>query len=75
MLLPQLESDPESVKRLRREAVAGAAGFSLATQVSPFAVSPVLHSRGQTRAVCLLRSATRASVTSWPPDDLPWIDM
>src|SRR5215213_2940225 len=50
----------------RREAVAGA-GFSLATQVSPFSVSPLLHSIGQTRVLCLASSATKVSVmlTFW----------
>ena len=43
-----------------REAVAGAFGFSSATQVSPFSVSPLLHSSGQTRVVCLASSATNS---------------
>ncbi len=46
-----------------REAVAGAFGFSSATQVSPFSVSPLLHSIGQTRVVCLASSATSSVVT------------
>ena len=46
-----------------REAVAGAFGFSSATQVSPFSVSPLLHSIGQTRVVCLASSATSFVVT------------
>src|SRR5450432_1226625 len=48
---------------LFREAVAGAAGFSSATQVSPFRVSPLLHSIGQTRVACLVNSVTSVSVT------------
>ena len=57
-----------------RDAVAGAAaGFSSATQVSPFKVSPDLHSIGQTRVVCLVNSATSASVTLTLWDGCPSI--
>ena len=46
-----------------REAVAGAFGFSSATQVSPFSVSPPLHSIGQTRVVCLVKFRDQLLVT------------
>src|ERR1700751_2728338 len=51
------------------DAVAGAGdgvqcGVTPATQVSPFRISPVLHSIGQTRVVCLDNSATRSLVTT-----------